>query len=108
MTTDANDPWMRAMRLLRAIHTEELPPGVGGPDAEFCVQGHVGLGDRVGFSANHPELGCITQAFMAADQSDEDRAHDEAQRDADRLNALFFYAWRRGFVAGKEYTEERK
>lgn len=105
---DTNDPWLRAMRLLRAIQIPDLPPGVGGPAAEFRVEGHVGLGDRVGFAAHHPELGVITQAYMAAKTEDEDQCHDDAQRDADRLNALLFYAWRRGFNAGKEYAEERK
>lgn len=107
MTTDTNDPWMRAMRLLRAIHVDELPNGVGGPDAEFRVQGHVGLADRVGFAAHHPELGVITQAYMAAKPEDEDVAHDDARRDADRLNALLFYAWRRGFASGVEFAKER-
>ncbi len=102
----AKDPWMNAMRLLRSISVPELPNGVGGPDAEFRVNSQIGLGDRVTFYANHPELGMIIDGHIAVDGMENVASH-EAQKDCDRLNALLFYAWRRGFVAGKEYAEER-
>lgn len=105
--TDQSDAWLRATRLLRKIQTSELPKGVGGPDAEFTVQGVIGLGDRVTFVASHPELGMIINGHTGANDKDEREAHRRANADADSLNALLLYAWSRGFAAGKEYCEER-
>lgn len=106
MATDENDPWLRAMRLLRKINLPDLPPGVGGPNAEFRVSQTVGIGDTLTFFANHDEIGVIVDGHDGTKIPDV--AHHEAQRDCDRLNALLFYAWRRGFESGKNYAEERK
>lgn len=106
--TDQSDAWLRATRLLRGIRTLDLPKGVGGPDAEFTVQGQVGIGDRVAFAATHAELGVLLGGHSGATDADEREAHRKANADADALNALLIYAWSRGFHAGKDYCEERR